>query len=409
MPPADIRARADAVSELTPTPRQEEHIRLLHLTTVALSVGFLSGQARQMREWGIELHILSSPGDELELFAAREGARAHAVQMERRITPLRDLVAVFRISRILRSVRPHVVHAHTPKAGLLGMIAAWFARVPVRIYHLHGLRFTTRRGLGRFLLRCTEKISCMLAHRVLCVSASLRDAAVLEGICLAEKTRVLLRGSINGIDVARFQPADARTRAAARTALGIPHDAFVLGFVGRVVRDKGIVELAAAWQVLREMFADLRLLIVGPVETQDPVPAEVLDALRSDARVTLRGLDWETPPLYAAMDLLVLPTYREGFPSTILEAAAMGLPVVATRTTGCVDAVEDGVTGTLVSPRDKTELAEAIARYRIDTRLRREHGEAGRARVWKEFRQEAVWNALRAEYFALLFSKAGGS
>jgi glycosyltransferase involved in cell wall biosynthesis len=118
--------------------------------------------------------------------------------------------------------------------------------------------------------------------------------------------------------------------------------------------------------------------------------------------VTLRGLDWETPPLYAAMDLLVLPTYREGFPSTILEAAAMGLPVVATRTTGCIDAVEDGFTGTLVHPRDVNGLVEAIARYRLDPKLRREHGEAGRSRVQKAFRQEAVWNATRAEYFALL-------
>src|SRR5262249_54365920 len=144
-----------------------------------------------------------------------------------------------------------------------------------------------------------------------------------------------------------------------------------------------------------------RLLVIGPVEPQDPVPADVLDALRADTRVMMRGLDWETPPLYAAMDLLVLPTYREGFPSTILEAGAMGLPVVATRTTGCGDAVEDGVTGTLISPRDVDGLVEAIARYRIDPQLARKHGEAGRERASREFRQEAIWGALREEYFAL--------
>src|SRR5262249_50111075 len=158
-----------------------------------------------------------------------------------------------------------------PKAGLLGMIAAWLARVPVRIYHLHGLRFTTRRGLSRLLLRRTEKISCMLAHRVLCVSPSLRDVAVKEGICRAQKARVLLAGSINGIDVERFQPADGQAKAAARAALKMPLEAFVVGFVGRVVRDKGIVELASAWRMLRETFADLRLFIIGPVEAEDPV------------------------------------------------------------------------------------------------------------------------------------------
>jgi len=176
----------------------------------------------------------------------------------------------------------------------------------------------------------------------------------------------------------------------------------VVGFVGRVVREKGIVELAAAWQMLRERFADLWLLIIGPVEPQDPVPAEVLAALRSDPRVTMRDLDWDTPPLYAAMDLLALPTYREGFPVTPLEAAAMGLPVIATHTLGCVDAVAEGVTGMLIPPRNVPALVEAVARYRADPRLRREHGEAGRARVSRDFRQEAIWNAMREEDFALL-------
>src|SRR5262249_52880350 len=131
MPHADMRGRPDASSDPSRISRQSEPIRLLHLTTVALSVGFLSGHARHMRRCGIGLHILSSPGDELSLFAAREGAQAHAVKMERRIAPLRDLMALFRIRRVLRSVRPQIVHAHTPKAGLLGMIAAWLARVPV--------------------------------------------------------------------------------------------------------------------------------------------------------------------------------------------------------------------------------------------------------------------------------------
>jgi glycosyltransferase involved in cell wall biosynthesis len=397
-----LGAPSDVFSVPTRAARDEEPIRLLHLTTSPLSLRFLSGQAHHMCERGIEVHVLSSPGAELDSFAAREGVHAHAVQMERRISPLRDLVALFRIFRVLRSIRPRIVHAHTPKAGLLGIVAAWFARVPVRIYHVHGLRFATCRGLRRSLLRSTERISCLLAHRVLCVSRSLCDVAVAQALCSADKIRVLLGGSVNGIDVERFRPANALTRASARTALGISSDAFVIGLVARVVREKGIVELASAWRTLREMFADLRLLVVGPVEPEDPVPAEVLDLLRSDPRVTLRGLDWETPPLYAAMDLFVLPTYREGLPSSTLEAAAMGLPVVATRIPGCIDTVQDGVTGTLVPPRDIPALVEAIARYRLDPLLRREHGQRGWARVSKEFRQEAIWNATRAEYFALL-------
>ena len=387
---------------------EEERICLLHLATNPMSLGFFAGQARYMRERGFDVHVLSSPGAELASFALREGVKAHTVQMERRITPMRDLVALFRICHVLRSVRPRIVHAHTPKAGLLGILAAWFARVPVRIYHLHGLRYVTCTGWSRLLLRWTERISCSLAHRVLCVSPSLRDVAVEEGICPAKRIRVLLGGSVNGIDVERFQPATTQTRALERVALGIPQEAFVVGFVGRVVREKGIVELATAWRTLREKFADLWLFLVGPVEPQDPIPGEVLKLLRSDARVVLRGLDWNTPPLYAGMDLFVLPSYREGLPSSTLEAAAMGLPVIATRIPGCIDTVQDGVTGTLVPPCDAPALIEAIARYRLDPALRQQHGEAGRGRVSREFRQTAIWNATRAEYFALLAQRGSG-
>jgi len=323
--------------------------------------------------------------------------------MERRITPLRDLVALFRIWRILRTARPCVVHAHTPKAGLLGMVAAWLARVPVRIYHLHGLEHLNRTGLLRRLLRFTDRTACALANRVLCVSRSNREIAIADAICPAHKIRVLLNGSINGVDTERFSPPDAASRHAAREALGLSDQAFVVGFVGRVVREKGLVELADAWRVLRDEFPDLRLLIVGGHERQrDPVPQEVMERLASDRRVILRGQDWDTPRMYAAMDVLVLPTHREGFGVAALEAAAMGLPVIATRIPGCVDAVLDGVTGTLVPAHDAPSLAAAIRNYRTDPELRRLHGRAGRMRVLGQFRQEAMWRATADEYHALM-------
>jgi glycosyltransferase involved in cell wall biosynthesis len=184
--------------------------------------------------------------------------------------------------------------------------------------------------------------------------------------------------------------------------LGLPANAFVVGFIGRLVRDKGIVELSTAWQDLREQFPEMRLLIVGPIEPDDPVPAEVLQRLRSDDRVILHGVDWNTPPLFAAMDLFVLPSYREGFPIAPLEASAMGLPVIATQVPGCVDSVQEGVTGTLVPAGDAAALFSAIARYRNDPELRNLHGQAGRARVVREFRQEPIWEAVLGEYLQLL-------
>lgn len=219
---------------------------------------------------------------------------------------------------------------------------------------------------------------------------------------------MLLGGSSNGVDSGdRYHPdrLPAGTRETTRARYGIPDDALVVGFIGRVVRDKGIVELAEAWRSVRERFPEARLLIVGPLEPQDPLPAGVEDALRADAQVVLAGEDFDTPPLYAAMDVFALPTYREGFPNVLLEAAAMRLPVVATRVPGCTDAVEDGTTGLLVPDHDGPALAEALTRYLADPELRATHGAAARARVERSFRRDMIWSALEAEYLSLLVSR----
>ncbi|HEX5724472.1 MAG TPA: glycosyltransferase family 4 protein, partial [Longimicrobiaceae bacterium] len=368
--------------------------RLVHVTTVPMSLVFLRGQVGYMRALGYRVWAVSSPGPALERFGADEGVEVVPVAMERRITPLRDLAAVRRLAARLARIRPDVVHAHTPKGGLLGMLAAALLRVPVRVYHLRGLAYKGAAGVRRALLRAADRTACALAHRVICVSHSAREAAVRDGVCPPGKVTVLLGGSGNGVDAAgRFDPARLPTGAGARTRarFGIPPDAAVVGFVGRLVGDKGIVELVRAWASLREEFPGARLLLVGPWEARDPVAPEVRAALEGDPRVHLAGEDWDTPPLFAAMDLLALPTYREGFPNVLLEAAAMELPVVATRVPGCVDAVRDGETGTLVPARDAEALAGALARYLRDPALRAAHGRAGRARVLREFRREDLW------------------
>ena len=387
-----------------------ERTRLVHLTTIPASLSFLTGQLAYMADRGFTVTAISSPGEDLESFAVREQVPTYAVPMARRITPLRDAIAVWRIYRVLRRVRPHIVHAQTPKGGLLGTIAAWLAGTPVRVYHIRGLPFMTASGVRRLLMRGTERIACRLAHTVLCVSHSVRDVAVAEKICPARKISVLLGGSGNGVDSAgRFSPDRVRgARSRTRVTLGIPQDARVIGFVGRIVREKGVTELAAAWLALRDAYPDLHLLVVGDFEPQDPVPEHVAALLRSDPRIHLVGYVADAAPLYAAMDVVALPTYREGFPNVPLEAASMSLPVVATRVPGCVDAVRDGVTGTLVPPRDATALTAAIASYLRDIELRYAHGRAGRERVLHEFRQEALWDALFRHYESVLAQRLPG-
>jgi glycosyltransferase involved in cell wall biosynthesis len=384
------------------------HATVLHVTTVASTLRFLHGQTSFIRRAGFDVHAVSSPGPELAAFAEKEGVAVHAVEMTRRMTPLRDLRALLRLRKVLRRVRPDIVHGHTPKGGLLAMLAGWLAGTPVRIYHLRGLPLLTASGTRRRILRLTEAVSCGLAHRVIAVSHSMRSEAIRERLCAPDRIKVLLGGSGNGVDAeGRFRPLGDVVRRETRARHGIPEDALVVGFVGRIVREKGVAELATAWMGLRERYAGLHLLLVGVLEPEDPLPPGVVRLLHSDPRVHLVGLDWDTPRLYAAMDVVALPTYREGFPNVPLEAAAMALPVVATRVPGCVDAVQDGTTGLLVPPRDADALARALDRYLASPTLRATHGAAARRRVLADFRQEAVWLAVEQEYRELL-ARAGG-
>jgi glycosyltransferase involved in cell wall biosynthesis len=389
------------VINLRGKPDAPDALRLVHITTVPETLSFLTGQVGYMQSQGFEVFAISSPGARLQAFAAQEHVTCRAVAMTRRISPLDDLRSLLKMWRELRRIRPAIVHGHTPKGGLLGMIAAWAAGVPVRIYHVHGLPLTTATGLKRKLLCWTERLSCFFSHQVLCVSRSVRDVAIQERLCPPGKIKVLAQGTINGIDAQqRFDPQRLGPDSGVqfRRHYGIPADARLLGFVGRIVRDKGLVELCAAWRELRQQFADVHLLIAGPFESQDPVPPDVEHTLRTDNRVHLPGEVADMPALYSAVDVILLPTYREGFPYVPLEAAAMGIPVVATRVPGCMEAVEEGVTGTLVAPRDAAALAEAARRYLADADLRRRHGAAGRQRMLREFQQETVWSAIYQEY-----------
>ena len=194
-------------------------VRLVHVTTVPGTLAFFQGQVGYLKARGVDVWALSSPGEELDQFAAHEGIPVHGLEMPRRITPLRDLAASVRLWRWLRKVRPDIVHSHTPKGGLLGMVAAWPARVPVRVYSMLGLPLMTATGLKRQLLRWTEKVSCRLAHQVFCISASLRDVAVAEGLCPLEKMRVFHHGSMFGVAAEHdVQPGACRRHGPGRRA-----------------------------------------------------------------------------------------------------------------------------------------------------------------------------------------------
>jgi glycosyltransferase involved in cell wall biosynthesis len=371
------------------------------LTTVPQSLQFLRGHVQFLRGKGVEVFVVSSPGPALDAFGQEHGVPTGGVPMKRRIAPLADLVALWRLVRLLRRVRPDIVHAHTPKASLLGMLAARLAGVPIRMHHIHGLPAMTTSGPKRWLLKTCDALTCRLADEVYCVSHSLSQVVARQRICPAAKLRVLENGTIDGIDAEhRFNPSrfTSDMRRAQRRVLNIPDDAQVVGFVGRLVKDKGVDELLEAFAALSRKFPALHLLVVGPHERHQRLSARAAAALRGDARIRTVGYCEDPAQYYAVMDVLAFPTHREGFGLVAAEAAAMELPVVATQIPGCVDAVQHGVTGTLVPPRDAAALSEAIAIYLSDPDLRRRHGVAGRRRVQQLFRPQPIHEALWRRY-----------
>lgn len=384
----------------------QEKIRMVQATTVPETLKcFTEGQLAWLADRGFDITVVSSPSRELEQVGAREGVAHVGLHMNRGIAPAKDLVALWAMVRLLMRIRPHLVQAGTPKAALITLLAAVILRVPARIMLMHGLRFELLRGKRRRLVYFMERLSAACAHRILCVSDSLRHLAVQSRVCPEERIKVLHNGTANGIDSARFDPArfGPHDTSAVRQRLDIPETAPLLLFVGRLVKDKGIIELARAWGILRERYPDAVLVLAGKFGADDPVTEEIIAALASDPRVRMLGQVEDVSPLYAAATLLVHPSYREGFPYVPMEAASMGLPVVATRVTGCVDAVLDGVTGTIVPVRELTPLVQAVERYLESPVLASKHGAAGRERIKKYFRQKDLWEALYSEYMAIVY------
>lgn len=373
--------------------------RIIRAVTVSQSLGFCREVMREMREKGYEMVAVSSPGEELERLQKVDGFHYVAVPMERRMAPLKDLRSLWRLIKVFRAERPQMVHSMTPKAGLLCMLAAWITRVPRRVHTFTGLVWPTATGLQRRILMLTDWLTCACATHVIPEGRGvMRDLQQITH----KPMRVLGYGNVRGVDMKYWCRENVDVERVKRLRA---EDAFTFVFVGRIVRDKGIDELVEAFVQVRQEHR-VRLVIVGRREDElDPVSEKTRMLMETCADIVCVGPKHGKDLLaqYAAADCFVLPSYREGFPNTVLEAGAMGLPSIVTNINGSSEIVENGRNGLIVPPKDVRSLAEAMVRMMTDDDMREQMMARARQMIESRFEKGYVMKCMLDFYEEILY------
>lgn len=338
--------------------------KLIRVTTSDISLFLLlRGQLKFLNNY-YEVVGLSSDTGLLHQVEKREGIRVIELAMRREISIMRDLLCLWHMYRIFKKEKPFIVHTNTPKGSLLSMIAALVAKVPHRIYTVTGLRYQGASGVGRFVLMSMERLTCLCANKVIPEGEGVKRTLIADGIT-RKPLKVIHNGNINGINTHYFSPEGRQTqREETRRRLGIEADEFAFVFIGRIVKDKGMDELAEAMNRLLRMNKKCKLMLVGWFEReQGSITEEHENFFRNNDSVSYVGYKKDVRPYLAAADALVFPSYREGFPRVVLEAGSMGLPSIVTDINGCNEIIVEGENGVIIPPRDKNSLYEAMLHF----------------------------------------------
>jgi len=378
--------------------------KLIRITTIPLSLEkLLENQLRFMNDY-YEVTAVSSEKDRLKAFGENQGVKTHEVAMTRQITPLQDLKSLWQLFWFLKSEKPFIVHSHTPKAGIIGMLAAKLAGVPHRMHTVAGLPLLEATGNKRRLLNFIEKITYACATKVYPNSVGLKNIIEKEKFCNPKKLKVIGNGSSNGINTDFFSPESVseEQKRSLKTQFEISEDIFVFIFVGRIVADKGINELIAAFTRLSAEFKKCKLILVGPFEKElDPLLPETEATILTADNILSVGYQNDVRPYFAISDCLVFPSYREGFPNVVLQAGAMGLPSVVSDINGCNEIIVSDENGILVEPKSTEMLYLAMKRILEDNELTARLKKNARSRIVSRYQQQVVWEAILREYKSL--------
>lgn len=366
--------------------------KIFHLVTVSKSIPLMKGQIEYLRNKGFDVHVVSSPGKEQNVYSDEI---VHAINMEREISIKQDLISLFKMTKLFLKEKPYIVNSGTPKAGLIGTLAAYITRRPVRIYTVRGLRLETVKGLKYRILYAMEKLAMFCATDIIAVSESLKEKIVELDLEKKSKIKVLGYGSSNGINLNNFKkdfneiPNDLAENL---------KDQFVIGFVGRIVKDKGIREMIEAFKLIRLKNKNIKLLILGDPEKDNSISVEHFNILKNDKDIILVGHVDKPVNYFNHMDVLVSPTYREGFANVNLEAQALKIPVITTNATGAKDTIDDNVTGYVTKIGDYKDIANKVQILIDNPNLKQQMGERAYSRVENKFTNEIIWKHLETIY-----------
>lgn len=371
--------------------------KIIRAVTVPGSLGFCRDVMIKMREKGYEMIAVSSPGEQLDELRDKDGFATYAVPMARHISFFGDIKSLFRMIKVFRKERPQMVHSLTPKAGLICMMAAWLTRVPVRVHMFTGLVWPTSKGLKRKILMATDWLTCACATHVLPEGQGVMNDLKNGGIT-KKPMKVLGYGNVMGIDLERFDPSRF-------SEVQKDENTFTFVFVGRITGDKGINELVEAFVKLNEKHPDTRLVLVGRYESElDPLKPDTLRKIESCKAIDACGSKYGDDLLmeYMNADCFIMPSYREGFPNTVMEAGAMVLPSIVTDINGSREIIVDGENGLIVPPQTVQPLYDAMERMMNDKELREKMKKNARPMIESRFERSFVQGCLMDFYDEVL-------
>lgn len=376
--------------------------KIIRTATVAITLNdLLKGQLAYLNQTH-EIIAVSGEDHHLQAVRDREGVRTISVPMQRAIRPFQDVVSLYRLYRVFKKEKPTIVHSVSPKAGLLSMVAAYFAGVPIRLHLFTGLIFPTKTGLSHLLLLQMDRLLCAFATHVYPEGNGVRSDLIRYGVT-QKPLHLIANGNITGVDTNYFTIPTQTEEEAIRKSLEINPSDYVFLYVGRLVSDKGINELISAFTAPELQSKNAKLLIVGYLESKlDPLKTETIRAIETNENIIFVGFQADVRPYYAAADCLVLPSYREGFPNVLLQGGAMGLPSIVTNVNGCNEIITEGFNGTIIPVKNKDAIVAAMLDFKANGKISEVKKLEIREHVSSNYSQQLVWSAVKEEYDRLI-------